>query len=114
MKSHSLGSHICPCCGYKGLEYRPYNKLESLPVPTDLSPPYAKHFGDPSYEVCPCCGFEFGNDDEPGTAPPASFEEFLAEWVQDGKKWFDESRRQPGWNLEAQLREAGIKPPALP
>jgi hypothetical protein len=37
--------------------------------------------GTPSYEVCPNCGFEFGNDDNPGgTAAPASFAEYRAEW----------------------------------
>jgi hypothetical protein len=40
------------------------------------------------YEVCLNCGFEFGNDDNPGTAPPTLFEEFLAEWKAKGKpRW---------------------------
>jgi hypothetical protein len=50
-----------------------YEKLDSLRRIDELTPPYVRFLGAPSYEVCRCCGFEFGNDDDPGTAPPASF-----------------------------------------
>jgi hypothetical protein len=30
--------------------------------------------------VCPQCSFEFGNDDNPGTAEPVSFEQYRAEY----------------------------------
>jgi hypothetical protein len=43
--------------------------------------------------VCPRCGFEFGNDDNPGTAPPVSFEQYRLDWEQEGRPWFDESMR---------------------
>jgi hypothetical protein len=43
----------------------------------------------PSYEVCPNCGFEFGNDDNPGTAAPSSFEQYRVEWESEGRQRFD-------------------------
>jgi len=54
-----------------------------------LTPPYEELLGKPSYEVCPRCGFEFGNDDNPGTAAPMSFEQYREEWVAGGCQWFD-------------------------
>lgn len=54
-----------------------------------LVPPYEDQLGRPSYEVCPCCGFEFGNDDNPGTAPPRSFSAYRARWAQLGYPIFD-------------------------
>jgi hypothetical protein len=39
--------------------------------------------------VCPRCGFEFGNDDNPGTAEPLSFESYRAEWERNGRPVFD-------------------------
>lgn len=77
----------CPVCEYQGLTEKPY---ERWPPPSgiDLSPPYEDLLGRPSYEVCPRCGFEFGNDDNPGTAPPTSFEEYREEWRANGEPWF--------------------------
>jgi hypothetical protein len=60
---------------------------------------------------CPCCGFEFGNDDDPGTAAPRSFAQYLAEWMQQGCHWFDPKRKPPVWQIEKQLRSAGIPIP---
>jgi hypothetical protein len=109
-----MANHVCPCCGYPDLESRAYVALTSLPVPEALEPPYVQHFGDPSYEVCDCCGFEFGNDDDPGIAEPVSFSVYLKEWVEDGAKWFAETRRPSGWTLAAQLEKAGIPNPEEP
>jgi len=55
----------------------------------ELTPPYEDLLGSPSYEVCPNCGFEFGNDDNPGTAAPSSFEDYRAEWARSGSPRFD-------------------------
>jgi hypothetical protein len=41
---------------------------------------------------CPNCGFEFGNDDDPGTAAPNSFESYRAEWTAAGSARFDARR----------------------
>jgi hypothetical protein len=78
-------------------------------VDDSIKPPYSRHFGNPSYEVCACCGFEFGNDDDPGTAPPVTFKEYLNEWINDGKEWFDDSRKPENWHLEEQLKHAGLR-----
>ena len=77
----------CPVCGSKELTAKPY---ETWPAPegVTMTPPYEDFLGSPSYEVCPNCGFEFGNDDNPGTAPPASFAEYRAEWVAEGSPRF--------------------------
>jgi hypothetical protein len=83
-----VSGNVCPCCGYTGLISRAYEKLVRVPVPLGVDPPYAAHFGRPSYEVCDCCGFEFGNDDEPGTGTPATFADYLSEWVAKGQSGF--------------------------
>ena len=99
---------VCPACGFDGLNSPAYANLRSLPVPHNLEPPYSQHFGNPSYEVCACCGFEYGNDDEPGTASPVTFQQYRNEWVSDGAKWFDPTRRPSGWSLTEQLATAGL------
>jgi rubredoxin len=79
----------CPVCGFEGLASKPY-AIWPPPAGTPLRPPYEDLLGLPSYEVCPRCGFEFGNDDNPGTAAPSSFEEYREEWIAEGKPWFDQ------------------------
>jgi len=78
----------CPVCEYVGLKRKPY-AIWPPPVDITLVPPYEDQLGRPSYEVCPRCGFEFGNDDNPGTAPPQSFEAYRAEWASEGYPVFD-------------------------
>jgi hypothetical protein len=103
--------HTCPICGYAGLDQAPYANLEEVPVPEGLEPPYGQHFGTPSFEVCDCCGFEFGNDDEPGTAEGVSFGAYRREWLDDGAQWFSPSNRPSGWSPQAQLSAAGLPLP---
>jgi hypothetical protein len=82
-----MANYECPVCRYPGLRNKPY---EVWP-PADgleLEPPYEDSLGRPSYEVCPRCGFEFGNDDNPGTAPPISFNEYREDWERRGSPWF--------------------------
>jgi hypothetical protein len=107
-RKRPLMSFTCPCCGYASLSVPPYEKMSLPPWPDLGEPPYCVRFGQPSYDVCVCCGYEFGNDDEPGTAKAISFAGFLEEWIQSGTHWFDESKRPAGWSLKRQLREAGI------
>lgn len=80
----------CPVCGYPKLTAKPYERWPPPPG-VELHPPYENQLGRPSYEVCPQCGFEFGNDDNPGTAAPTSFEEYREEWIAHGRPWFDPS-----------------------
>jgi hypothetical protein len=84
-----MGLLSCPVCGSEELQVKPY---ETWPPPDgmQLSPPYEDLLGQASYEVCPNCGFEFGNDDNPGTAPPQSFEDYRAEWQSRGSPRFAE------------------------
>jgi len=96
----------CPCCGWPGLEARPYAEWTGQ-VPEGADPPYDEWLGTASYEVCRCCGFEFGNDDNPGTAPPVSFDEYRHKWAMDGCRWFVPDLRPPDWSLDDQLRGAG-------
>ena len=86
----------------------PYASMPEGAPAEGLEPPYAQHFGAPSYDVCDCCGFEFGNDDEPGTAPPISFSQYRREWIAEGAAWFDPAKRPTGWSLNEQLRKAGL------
>jgi hypothetical protein len=101
----------CPCCGYAGLEQPPYERLAQPPFDIPCGPPYATCLGDPSYDVCDCCGFEFGNDDDPGTAEPDSFGTYLAKWVAAGCQWFQPTKKPLAWSLEAQLRSARLELP---
>lgn len=78
----------CPVCGDGQLTAKPY-EIWPPPGGLELSPPYEDLLGRPSYEVCPRCGFEFGNDDNPGTSSPDSFESYYADWVARGQPWFD-------------------------
>ena len=90
-------SPVATVCVFSGLQASwPRGALESKPYsiwppPSDLrlSPPYEDFLGSPSYEVCLRCGFEFGSDDNPGTAPPVTFEQYRAEWEADGRPWFE-------------------------
>lgn len=97
---------LCPCCGYPDLDRPAYAAMPATLDPLPL-PPYGAHWGAPSYEVCDCCGFEFGNEDDPGTAAPITFSDYLADWIADGERWFAPGKRPPGWSLAGQLRDAG-------
>ncbi|HVF04959.1 MAG TPA: hypothetical protein VNA20_08975 [Frankiaceae bacterium] len=65
---------------------KPYARYDGA-VPAGATPPYEDLLGAPSYEVCPGCDFEFGNDDNPGTAPPVSFEEYRQEWQEERSEY---------------------------
>ena len=99
--------YTCPCCGFLGLGSPPYADVAGMGLIRGLPAPYATHLGMPSYEVCPCCGFEFGNDDDPGTATPETFEQYLENWIALGTPWFDLSKRPAKWSLSDQIRKAG-------
>lgn len=84
--------YSCPVCAYPGLDAPPY-AIWPPPEGIPLKPPYEAMLGDPSYDVCPRCGFEFGNDDNPGTADPSSFEQYREEWEASGSLWFCEPKQ---------------------
>lgn len=85
----------CPVCLAVALRSAPY---EIWPPPVELTaiePPYENSLGMPSYEVCASCAFEFGNDDNPGTASPVSFAEYRLEWIKAGRPLHAGGRRIP-------------------
>jgi hypothetical protein len=98
----------CPCCGYAELSRPSYQNLIGPPFQSDAKPPYSRFYGEPSYDVCGCCGFEFGNDDDPGTTEPETFDHYLRKWIENGCVWFNPSAKPVNWNLKKQLQEAGI------
>jgi hypothetical protein len=99
----------CPCCGYRNLEHPAYSEMPQ-PLPSDLgNPPYIGRYGMASFQCCDCCGFEFGfDDDASASGRETSFEEHLRRFVQSGMPWFRPDCRPEGWDLEIQLRQAGI------
>ncbi len=78
--------HQCPICSYPGLRMKPYD-LWPPPADLELTPPYEDLLGRASYEVCLRCGFESGNDDNPGTNSPMSFDKYRREWEAQGSPW---------------------------
>lgn len=82
-----MALYACPVCGSVELTTKPYERWPP-PEGLTLSPPYEEMLGRPSYEVCPKCGFEFGNDDNPGTATPTSFDDYRLEWQLRGSPRF--------------------------
>jgi hypothetical protein len=80
----------------------------SASTTSKFDPPYAKYFGMPSYDVCDCCGYEFGHEDEPGTADPVSFETYRQEWIARGCQWFDPDKKPKDWDVKEQLRNLGL------
>lgn len=86
LKVVSLGNHICPVCGYSGLDDPPYNER-----------------GVGSDEICPCCGFQFGYDDYPDG--PLAFTKWRHNWINGGYRWFSKCILPPdGWDPKEQLR----------
>ena len=96
----------CPVCGYHNLGMKPYKSIiYDIKILENVKPPYEMIFDEASYEVCDCCGYEFGNDDNPGTSSPISFEEYRNEWQISGCKWFKEVKRPINWNFNDQMKK---------
>lgn len=101
----------CPVCGWNGLEAPAYANLTDIAAAHVAKPPYAAHFGEPSFQMCLCCGYEFGYHDEPETGRPVSFANHLKEWMAEGATWFDDARTPQGWRIQDQLRGQKIPEP---
>jgi hypothetical protein len=98
----------CPCCGFKGLDQKPYANMPSISETKNKPIPYEDLWGFPSYDVCSCCGYEFGFNDNPGNGIGETFEEARREWIEDGCKWFEPSEMPPGWSAQKQLEAVGL------
>lgn len=89
-----MNTRTCIICGYDDLRAKPY-EIWPPPEGVELTPPYENQLGAPSYLVCPLCGFEFGFDDNPGTGPGTSFDEYRARWTACGRKPFANGKYLP-------------------
>jgi hypothetical protein len=99
----------CPVCQFVGLDSKPY-AVWPPPEGLAITPPYEDWLGEPTYEVCVMCAFEFGNDDNPGTAEPMSFAEYREDWESRGSPVF-----RPGDVAQINAtREATEYPPPEP
>jgi hypothetical protein len=100
----------CPACGYGNLPRRPYLAYEGLARHRRrVFPPYALHFGDPSFDQCPSCGYEFGVTDHPNADGDAmTFAEWRQQWRMQGCPWSGDGKAPKGWDALRQLTEAGI------
>ena len=74
----------CDVCGYSRLS----------------QPPWGDDGKTPTYDICPCCGVEFGYED----CTQKSKDSFREKWLNNGAKWFDESKKPQNWDLEEQFR----------
>ena len=61
-------------------------------------PPWGEDGQSPSWDICPCCGTEFGYND----CTLASVQKNRGEWILNGKKWFDKTKKPEDWNFDAQ------------
>jgi predicted RNA-binding Zn-ribbon protein involved in translation (DUF1610 family) len=74
--------HVCPVCGYAGLEEAAYDEQNCA-----------------SFEICPSCGTEFGYQDA-----TRSHADLRSAWVQNGMRWASRSvGAPPNWDPVAQL-----------
>ena len=79
--------HVCPVCGFPGLDEPAYNE-----------------YGSASFGICPSCGTEFGYDDS-----GASHKELRRRWVESGMPWFSKAAAPPSnWNPVEQLKVAHL------
>jgi hypothetical protein len=65
-----------------------------------LDPPWGKDGHSPTWDFCPCCGTEFGYQD----ATPISVRRKRENWISNGKKWFDASKKPADWNFDEQRK----------
>jgi len=82
--------HMCPVCGYPGLEEPPRSST-----------------GGGSYEICPSCSFQFGvTDDDKGI----TYDQWRADWIAAGMPWdsVGRSARPAGWDPVTQLAGIGV------
>jgi predicted RNA-binding Zn-ribbon protein involved in translation (DUF1610 family) len=86
-------SHMCPVCGYPGLDKPAYSGKACRKTA--------------SFETCPSCGFKFGYTD---FSLGFSFEKWREHWFIRGKSWQGEKLKQPpNWNPRHQLLNIKIK-----
>lgn len=68
-------------------------------------PPWGEDYNTPTFEICDCCGVEFGYEDVTSEAQAR----FRQNWLTEGARWFDESKRPEKWDFSAQFAQLGIE-----
>jgi hypothetical protein len=82
--------HLCPICGFAGLDEPPYNPE-----------------GHGSYEICSSCSFQYGYHDE---SEGITHEEWRADWIRRGMPWNSAAPPPDSWNPRTQLARIGVDP----
>ena len=80
--------HTCPVCGYTELKDMPWEDKGNTP----------------SFTICDCCGVEFGYED----ATIEGMLNYRKQWIASGGKWFNEAKRPENWDMNEQLKNAGV------
>ena len=61
-------------------------------------PPWGENGKSPNFAICPCCGVEFGYED----STIESTIKFRNNWLNEGAKWNDLSKKPDNWSFEKQ------------
>lgn len=64
-------------------------------------PPWGLDGRTPLFENCPCCGVEWGYQD----ATIEGSRKYRQQWLDQGSRWDDPSRKPHDWSLEEQLKD---------
>ncbi|RTE09623.1 hypothetical protein EJQ19_11215 [Paenibacillus whitsoniae] len=81
--------YICHVCGF--------NKLDE--------PPWGDDGKTASFSICSCCGVEFGYED----ATEKGLINYRDKWLNNGAKWFNESKRPESWDVQEQLKRINFR-----
>ncbi len=84
-----MGKHVCPICGFNGLEEDPG------PTPDRSG----------SHEICPTCGWQFGCNNS------RSAVSYRRQWVEGGDCWRVSWDQPKDWDLAHQLSNVGLTVP---
>lgn len=106
-----MKKYSCIVCGWPRLDEKQFKNMPENPHPITITPPFERHWGQPSFEVCGCCNFEAGNDDYEST-DPNFLRNYLVNWYQSYYKDFPKSEWPHDLTLIEQLKTAGITVPS--
>jgi hypothetical protein len=92
-----MSLHVCPACGFAGLQAAPWRRKSNDPNDDRLRT---------SHEICACCGIEFGRDDWAGGdlgKRLESYRRWRERWIKSGMRWFKPEAMPEGWQAQTQL-----------
>lgn len=70
-------------------------------------PPWGADGRTPLFEHRSCCGVLFGYED----SRPEGIKQYRDRWISDGAKWSHPAAKPDDWDLQGQLRAAGLDQP---